>query len=222
MVKEKNKKNILISPSILDVPLEEVENKLKKVQKNIEYVHIDVMDGIFVDNHTDGVRMFEAAKNACDVPLDVHLMVADLENEIEKYIGAEIITIHIEALKSEGREEEFLKIAQKIRNIGAKVGVSVRPNTKVSELTNLLEKIDLVLIMTVEPGYGRQELIVETLDKVSELRKIGFEKIIEVDGGINLKNISLVKQYDIDMIVAGTAVFGATDENEAINTIKRI
>ena len=222
MVKSCENKKIMISPSILNVPLEKVSEKLKKVRNDIEYVHIDVMDGKFVTNCTDGVGMFEAAKAVSDRPLDVHLMVAEPENEIEKYKGAEFITIHLEALEGKNREEEFLKVAEKIRNLDAKVGISIKPNTKVSELTNLLKEVDLILIMTVEPGYGGQKLIAEALEKVTELRNLGFEKLVEVDGGINIENASYVRNYDIDIIVAGTAVFGAKDENEAIKRIKGI
>lgn len=222
MVKSCENKKIMISPSILNVPLEKVSEKLKKVRNDIEYVHIDVMDGKFVTNCTDGVGMFEAAKAVSDRPLDVHLMVAEPENEIEKYKGAEFITIHLEAFEGKNREEKFLKVAEKIRNLDAKVGISIKPNTKVSELTNLLKEVDLILIMTVEPGYGGQKLIAEALEKVTELRNLGFEKLVEVDGGINIENASYVRNYDIDIIVAGTAVFGAENENEAIRKIKGI
>lgn len=213
-------KKIKISPSILNVPLENVESKLKKVEENIDYVHIDVMDGKFVTNCTDGVGMFKAALGSCNKPLDVHLMVENPNIEIEKYKGAEIITIHLEALSVQNREEDFSKVAKRIKELGAKVGLSIKPNTKVSELTNLLDKVDLLLVMAVEPGYGGQKLISDTLEKVTELRRLGFTKLIEVDGGINAENASFVRNYDIDIIVAGTAVFGVEDENEAIKKIK--
>jgi len=222
MVDSYENKKIMISPSILNVPLEKVSEKLKKVCNDIEYVHIDVMDGKFVTNYTDGVEMFKTAMAVCDKPLDVHLMVANPDVEIEKYKGAEIITVHLEAFHFENGEEEFLKIARKIRNIDAKVGISIKPNTKVSELINFLDKVDLILVMTVEPGYGGQMLISETLGKVTELRNLGFTKLIEVDGGINTENANFVRNYDIDIIVAGTAIFGADDENEAIKKIKGI
>lgn len=208
---------IKISPSILSVPIELVPEKIKKVEKNIDYIHIDVMDGKFVSNKTSGVEMFNTAKIASDKPLDVHLMVENPINEIEKYEGAEIITFHIEAVNS---EEEVLEIIEKIHSIGAKVGISIRPNTKVENLEKYFEKIELVLVMTVEPGYGGQKLISETLEKISTLRNFGFKGLIEVDGGVTVDNSSLVKEYDVDIIVAGTAVFSALDENEAILKLK--
>ncbi|MBO5142351.1 MAG: ribulose-phosphate 3-epimerase [Clostridia bacterium] len=208
---------VKISPSILSVPIELVPEKINKVEKNIDYIHIDVMDGKFVSNKTNGIEMFLAGKKSSDKPLDVHLMVENPIKEIEKYKGAEIITFHIEAVKS---EEEVLEIIEKIHSLGAKAGISIKPNTDVKSIKRYLDEIELVLVMSVEPGYGGQKLIPETLEKISLLRNAGFEGLIEVDGGINLDNCKVVKEYDIDIIVAGTAIFSALDENEAILKIK--
>lgn len=213
---EKRKK-IKISPSILSLGLNEIANRIKKIEDNIDYIHIDVMDGKFVSNLTNGVEMFNEAKKASNKPLDVHLMVENPINEIEKYKGAEIITFHIEAVKN---DLQALEVIKRIRELGAKVGISIRPTTAVSSLTKFLDMIDLVLVMTVEPGYGGQKLIVETLNKVTGLRKNGFNKLIEVDGGVTVENAEEVKKTDVDIIVAGTAIFVADNENEVIELIR--
>lgn len=220
--KIKNSKKIKISPSILSLTLNEVPDRLKKIENNIDYIHIDVMDGKFVANCTDGVDMFQVAQKASNKPLDVHLMVENPMEEVLKYNGADIITFHIEAVMNENIEnvEAVKNIINKIKSMGAKVGISVKPNTSVSTLINYFDRIDLILVMTVEPGYGGQKLIQGTLSKVKELRDLGFNKLIEVDGGITTENASEVRKEDVDIIVAGTAIFGAEDEKEAIMKIK--
>lgn len=212
---EQNRK-IRISPSILSLPINEISERIKKVEDNIDYIHIDVMDGKFVTNITNGVEMFNEAKKASNKPLDVHLMVENPIEEMKKYKGADIITFHIEAVEA----TQTLNVIEAVKMQGAKVGISIKPNTSVKSLINILDKIDLVLIMTVEPGYGGQELIKEALLKVSELRNLGYEKIIEVDGGINLENAPEVRITGVDIIVAGTAIFSAENENIAINKIR--
>lgn len=219
-------KEIKISPSILSVPMEMIADKIKRVEKNIDYIHIDVMDGKFVTNKTNGVEMFEAAKMASNKPLDVHLMVEKPLEEIERYKGAEIITFHIEATDIEKSKNDAKNLTDsvinKINSMGAKVGISIKPNTPVSTLDRYFEKIDLILIMTVEPGYGGQKLIPQTLEKINEIRKLGFKGFIEVDGGVTVENASEIKKNDVDIIVAGTAVFSSKDENEAILKLKKI
>ena len=212
---EQNRK-IRISPSILSLPINEISERIKKVEDNIDYIHIDVMDGKFVTNITNGVEMFNEAKKASNKPLDVHLMVENPIEEMKKYKGADIITFHIEAVEA----TQTLNVIEAVKMQGAKVGISIKPNTSVKSLINILDKIDLVLIMTVEPGYGGQELIKEALLKVSELRNLGYEKIIDVDGGINLENAPEVRITGVDIIVAGTAIFSAENENIAINKIR--
>ena len=219
MVDLLEKHEVKISPSILSLKFEDVPDKIAKIEEHIEYIHIDVMDGKFVSNCTDGIEMFDKAKETSNKPLDVHLMVENPIEEVVKYEGAEIITFHIEAVNS---YEEALKVIEKIKSLNAKVGVSVKPNTPVNVLEGLLDKIDLVLVMSVEPGYGGQKLIPETIDKIEELRKMGFDKLIEIDGGVTLENSKKIRETSIDIIVAGTAIFGAEDEIEAINKIKGI
>jgi len=219
---EKNnlsKNQIKISPSVLSLQIENIYERVKKIEKNIEYIHIDVMDGKFVTNSTDGVAMFNEAKKVSSQMLDVHLMVENPLEEITKYKGAEIITFHIESLET---DKEILEVIEEIRKLNAKVGISIKPNTPVSILTKWLDKIDLVLIMTVEPGYGGQKLIYDVLPKVKELRDLGFDKLIEADGGITIDNAKDVINAGVDIIVVGTAIFNAEDENEVILTIKNL
>ena len=217
MVELNKQHEIKISPSILNLPFEHLAKKIAKVEEYIDYIHIDVMDGNFVANCTDGVGMFEKAKENSKKPLDVHLMVKNPLEEIEKYKGAEIITFHMEAVES---DEEAFEVIKRIKNLNAKVGISVRPNTSVGALINFLDKIDLILIMTVEPGYGGQKLISETLMKIKDLRDLGFDKLIEIDGGVTIENSKEIRKTPVDIIVAGTAIFGAKDEVKAINEIK--
>lgn len=212
-------RKIIISPSILNVPLEEIPEKLKEIEDKIDYIHIDVMDGKFVPNQTDGVKMFQVAKGVSSKPLDVHLMVENPLNEIKKYEGAEIITFHIEAVEN---ENEAMSVIKEIKKLSAKVGISVKPDTSVKWLKNILNELDLILVMTVEPGYGGQKLIIETLKKVVELREMGFEKLIEVDGGITVENIEIVKDAGVDVIVSGSAIFKAENMRESIRKIKGI
>lgn len=221
MVKDLNEfiKIVKISPSTLNISLEEMPEKLKEIEKEIDYVHIDVMDGKFVSNLTDGAGMFKTAKLACNKPLDVHLMVSEPLEEIKKYEGAEIITFHMEAVKNQG---EALKVIQEIKNLDSQVGISIKPGTEVEVLEDILDKIDMILIMTVEPGYGGQKLIQDTLNKVKQLREMGFHKLIEVDGGITIENAEIVRNAGVDIIVAGTAVFAAENKIEAIRKIKGI
>lgn len=217
MVNSLKEHEIKLSPSILNIPLNEVNEKIEKIKQHIDYIHIDVMDGKFVTNCTDGEKMFDVASKTEKKPLDVHLMVENPLEEIEKYKGAEIITFHIESVNS---KEEALNVIKRIKELNAKAGISIRPKTSVSKITSLLDKLDLVLVMTVEPGYGGQKLIFEALDKIKELRDMGFKRLIEVDGGITTENSIQVRKTDVDIIVAGTAIFNADNIYEAIAKIK--
>jgi len=211
------KKDFKISPSILSLSLDEISDNIKRIENEIDFIHIDVMDGKFVLNQTDGVEMFEIAKKASKKPLDVHLMVENPAQEIKKYEGAKIITFHIEAVKN---KVEALEIINTIKKMSAQVGVSIKPSTSVDILKDILEEIELVLIMSVEPGYGGQKLIPETLSKIEKLREMGFNKLIEVDGGITLENAEIVRNTGVDIIVAGTAIFSSADKIQAIQIIK--
>lgn len=212
-------KQVMISPSILDVPFEKVPVALQEIQDVIDFVHIDVMDGIFVPNVTHGKEMFAMAKESVSKPLDVHLMVAKPWEIIPQYDGASVVTFHWEAVSS---SEERIKTIEAIRRMGAKVGVSIKPNTPVSAIEPYLNEFDLVLVMTVEPGFGGQTLLSPCLQKIAELRDRGFSKWIEVDGGVSLENASIVREAKPDIIAAGKAIFSAPNPREAIDTILRL
>lgn len=215
MVKDFQK--IKISPSILSLPLEKISENLQEIQEEIDFVHIDVMDGKFVTNETNGLEMFHIAKKSCNLPMDVHLMVENPMAVVSDYLGADIITFHREAVET---IEEAKQVLKKIKSLGAKAGISIKPNTSVTTLNGLLEAVDLILIMTVEPGYGGQKWIPETLLKIEKLRNIGFTKWIEVDGGIHTENAKLVKEKGADILVAGTAIFSASDKQKVIEELK--
>ncbi|MDC0352422.1 ribulose-phosphate 3-epimerase, partial [Candidatus Pelagibacter sp.] len=182
-------KKIQISPSILSADFSQLGNEIKRLEEGgADMIHVDVMDGHFVPNLTIGPPVIKSLRKQCSIKFDVHLMISPVHKYIEAYAdaGADIITIHPEA--TENLEESILKI----KNLGKKVGVSLNPESKIELITNYLEKIDLVLIMSVNPGFGGQKFMPEVLDKVKQLKEIKSKKKmnfdIEIDGGINFDN----------------------------------
>ncbi len=214
----------MLSASILNVRQLELHSKIAELKDVIDYIHIDVMDGIFVSNKTPGIDMFKNAKRFETKPLDVHLMVEEPERELSNYDGASIITFHIETIIDTKtmtvNMEKFERIAAEIRGFGAKVGIAIKPNTTENLLRSILRKVDLILVMTVEPGYGGQALIPSTLDKIENVKKMGFTGIIEVDGGITKENAKDVKERGASLIVVGTGLFEDEDPLEAGKIIK--
>ena len=216
-----------ISTSILSVE----EKDCMKIFYDLETAktdlfHIDVMDGKFVENNTSK-KMLEYASNIkqmSNLPLDVHLMVEDAKSYIQEYLPLEpaYITVHKESFKT---EEELKETIKYIKEYGVKAGVSIKPNTKVEEIYNILPYIHLVLVMTVEPGKGGQSLIETTISKIEELKHYRQEHdldfYIEADGGINEQTVSLVKDAGVDIIVAGTAIIQADDYKKAIQALKK-
>lgn len=215
-----------ISTSILGV---EKENSVKTFYDlevaGTDYYHIDVMDGKFVEKNTEE-KMYtftNEIKQISNIPLDVHLMVENIKENIDRYLTLKphIITFHLEACKD---KEEALKYIKCLQENGVKVGISIKPNTKVEEVLKLLPYLHLVLVMTVEPGKGGQKLIPETVEKVKELKKYieenSLDTYIEVDGGVNKETISLVKEAGADIAVAGSAIISAENYKEAIKELK--
>ena len=218
-----------ISTSILNVKKEDAIKIFYNLETaKTDYFHIDVMDGKFVEDDTDEKmnEYCEYLKNITNVPLDVHLMVEDVKKYIEKYLVFEpnIITIHLEAVKD---NQELINIVKYIKENNCKVGISVKPETPIKDIYEILPYIHVVLIMTVEPGKGGQKLITQTIEKIKELRKYlddnELDNVdIEADGGINLENIEEIKKAGCNMIVAGTSIIKSENYEETIEKMKKL
>lgn len=214
-------KNILVSASILGCDLANIENELKRVENaKADYVHFDVMDGVFVDNISFGLPVLKSAKSKTGLPFDVHLMITNPENYIAEFakFGADIITFHLEAT------EDVKGCIDLCKRHGCKAGVSIKPNTPASEVFPYLEEIDMVLVMTVEPGFGGQGFLSFTTDKINEIRQksdeMGLDIDIQVDGGISDKTCGIVKENGANVLVAGTYLFKADDMSKAVEALK--
>ena len=216
-----------VSTSILSVKKEEASKVFLELEVGkTDYFHIDVMDGVFVKNNTYE-RMLDytdTIRRISNLPLDVHLMVKDVKQAIKDFGAAEpnIITIHYESFEN---TEELVEAVNLIKDYNCKVGISIKPNTKIEEIYDILPFVHLVLIMTVEPGEGGQCLIPEMVEKVSDLRKHldenNLEIDIEVDGGINLATVDKVKEAGANILVAGSAILMAKDYGEIIKELKK-
>ncbi|MDA9101341.1 ribulose-phosphate 3-epimerase [Omnitrophica bacterium] len=211
-------KSIWIAPSILSADFSRLGEEIREVeQAGSDLLHVDVMDGHFVPNLTIGPPVIRGIRKATSIPLDVHLMIDRPERFIHEYIeaGADWLTIHVEACRE--IEETIYLIKKK----GMKAGLSLRPKTPVEELKPYLSKLDLVLVMSVEPGFGGQSFMPETMDKVRALKgELGYAGRISVDGGINPKTARLAVEAGADILVAGTAVFGQKDRAQAVVDLK--
>ena len=201
-------KKIQISPSILSADFSQLKNEIKKLeQAGADMIHVDVMDGHFVPNLTIGPPVIKSLRNHTNLPFDVHLMISPVHKYIKDYAdaGANIITIHPEATN------DLKESIKHIRDLGKKVGVSLNPETSVKTIENFLEDIDLVLIMSVHPGFGGQKFMPKVLEKVRKLRNIINEKKleldIEIDGGINFDNNKMVIEAGANILVSGTTIF---------------
>lgn len=221
-----------ISTSVLGVKEENAVKTFFDLETaHTDYFHIDVMDGKFVEKDTTKKMLKYAGmiKQISNLPLDVHFMVENIEENMEEYFPLEprILTFHLEAVTGESVEEKAGKVKeliQKVKDNHCKVGISIKPNTKIEEIYPFLPFLHLVLVMTVEPGKGGQELIPETLQKIKELKqyreeqKLDFE--IEADGGINYATIEEVKAAGVDIVVAGTAIIAAKDYKSVIEGMR--
>ena len=201
-------KKIQISPSILSADFSQLGNEIKRLEEGgADMIHVDVMDGHFVPNLTIGPPVIKALRNHCSLKFDVHLMISPVHKDIDAYAdaGADIITIHPEAT------EDLEKSILRIKELKKKVGVSLNPETKIDLILDHLDKIDLVLIMSVNPGFGGQKFMPEVLSKIKELKKIQLEKNInfdiEIDGGINFENYKLAIEAGANILVSGTTIF---------------
>ena len=201
-------KKIQISPSILSADFSQLGNEIKRLEEGgADLIHVDVMDGHFVPNLTIGPPVIKALKKNCSIKFDVHLMISPVHKYIDAYAdaGADIITIHPEAT------DDLSASIKKIKDLGKKVGVSLNPETKVGIIKDHLDQIDLVLIMSVNPGFGGQKFMPEVLDKIKELKNIQKEQNIdfdiEIDGGINFENSKIAIEAGANILVSGTTIF---------------
>ena len=200
--------SIKISPSILSADFSKLGNEIQNLEKaEADLIHIDVMDGHFVPNITIGPEVISKLRKYTSLPFDVHLMISPVDNFIKNFAdaGADIITIHPEATK------DLTSSIKKIKSYNKKAGVSLNPETSVDKVLSILNLIDLVLVMSVHPGFGGQKFMPETLEKVKTLRKEidkkKFKAQIEIDGGINFENSKIAIKAGVDIIVSGTTIF---------------
>ncbi len=211
------KHKIIISPSILSADFAVLADEIKQVESaGCDWIHVDVMDGHFVPNLTIGPTVIKSIRKCTKLPLDVHLMIEEPVDWIADYVsaGSDLITVHVEACK------DVRQTLEKIRELGKRPGVSVRPKTWIEEAVPFLGFVDLVLIMTVEPGFGGQKFMPESVGKIRSLRQMGFEGHISVDGGINAETARLALEAGADVLVAGNAIFGNSDRKAAVKSLK--
>ena len=212
---------IKIAPSILSADFSRLGEEIKAIDyAGADYVHVDVMDGHFVPNITIGPLIVDAVRPVTELPLDVHLMIENPDQYIPGFAkaGADIIVVHAEAVR------HLHRTVQLIKSLGKKAGVSLNPATSLSALDIILPELDLVLLMTVNPGFGGQSFIESSLPKISELRHridaLGLPIELEVDGGVKVDNIEQIAAAGADVFVAGSAVFGADDYKATISQLK--
>ena len=198
---------IKISPSLLSVDIGNIQRDVQRLEKAVDYFHVDVMDGHFVPNLSFGVPVVKGLKKITDVPLDVHLMIDNPSKYIEPFInaGADILTVHVEA------DDDILGCLKKIKEMGVKSGLALNPDTDPEKLAPYLEYTDMVLQMTVFPGFGGQSMVEEAIKNISVIRGMIGGKELEVDGGITAENVHLLTREGADVIVSGSGIFKYDD-----------
>ena len=213
----------LIAPSILSADFGRIYEVVDMINgSEADWFHIDVMDGMFVPNISFGFPVMEAVKRRATKPMDVHLMIEKPERYIERFreAGAHVITVHYEACP------HLHRVIQQIKETGALAGVAINPHTPVTSLVDILEEVDLILVMSVNPGYGGQKFIYQAIPKISHLKQLLMERnlspLIEIDGGVGLHNAERVIQAGADVLVAGNAVLGDKDPIRMISSLKAI
>ncbi len=209
-------RKVVVAPSVLSADFSDIRGALRDIdQSGAPWVHLDVMDGVFVPNITFGPKFIEDIREHSDKFFDTHLMIENPLRYIEQFAkaGSQAITVHYEACKAVS-PDNVLETLKQIRTLGCLAGLSIKPDTTVGEITDLLDYVDLVLIMSVNPGFGGQSFMPNSLDKIKELVQLrGSRKyVISIDGGINEKTIPLVYSAGIDAVVTGSAFFKAPDK----------
>lgn len=214
---------IEIAPSILSADFSKLGDEVKQVKDGgADYVHFDVMDGNFVPNISIGLPVLQSLRKATDMLIDVHLMIDKPNRYVKQFCaaGADILTFHIES----DREENIYAAIAEAHKLNKKAGITLRPGTDISAIIPLLKEVDLVLVMTVEPGFSGQRFMADQVQKIASLRRYiddnGLDCKIEVDGGIDVDSAPLVKAAGADILVAGSAVFGKADRKAAIEAIR--
>lgn len=212
-----------LAPSLLSADFGIVKEQLEIMEKaGAPYIHLDVMDGVFVPNISFGMPVLKSLRKYTNMVFDAHLMIVEPERYVEELakIGCDIINIHVEATKNPK------EVISKINSLGVKSGITIKPVTPVSAIYDVLSDVDMVLVMSVEPGFGGQKFMPEQLDKVRELKKIkdekGYKYDIQIDGGITLDNVREVIEAGVNCVVAGSSVLGKEDIEKAVKDFNSI